>query len=194
MQRILLILSYLASLFVPVISYHYIGCYKDSLSKPLFDGLEHNGPYINLDLSTRGCVDYCAKRKFSYMAVQNGIMCYCSNVLPTVRTLNWPKQSCYMLLSYLIYLFVSVLMILSMLFRRLLSIAATAMYYVQTILWRSAVVWRMTRSIQPLFQITLYPTTSRVQIFYRHKCRLRWSSVALFHHISWSSTVLLELL
>ncbi|KAI9287575.1 WSC domain-containing protein [Umbelopsis sp. AD052] len=88
MQRILLICSYLASLFVHVIAYQYIGCYKDSLSKPLFNGLGQKGPYINLDLSTAACVDYCAERKFSYMAVQNGIMCYCSNVLPTEAPVN----------------------------------------------------------------------------------------------------------
>ncbi|KAI8579571.1 hypothetical protein K450DRAFT_241616 [Umbelopsis ramanniana AG] len=88
MQRILLIYLYLASLFVHIIAYHYIGCYQDSLSKPLFNGLGQKGPYIDLDLSTAACVDYCAQRKFSYMAVQDGIMCYCSNVLPTKTPVN----------------------------------------------------------------------------------------------------------
>lgn len=76
----------LTSLYTHVNAYRYEGCYKDSLSKPMFKGLEQKGPYIDLKLSTGMCIEYCAGQKFAYMAVQDGRMCYCSNKLPTVRS------------------------------------------------------------------------------------------------------------
>jgi hypothetical protein len=85
MRLILLINSYLASSFTYVAAYSYIGCYKDSLGKPLFKDLVQKGQYIDVLLTTNACVDYCVERKFKYIAIQDGIMCFCSNVLPTVR-------------------------------------------------------------------------------------------------------------
>lgn len=76
----------LTSLYTHVNAYRYEGCYKDSLSKPMFKELEQKGPYIDLKLSTGMCIEYCAGQKFAYMAVQDGRMCYCSNKLPTVRS------------------------------------------------------------------------------------------------------------
>lgn len=87
MLPVLLIRLSLASFYIHVSAYHYEGCYRDSLSKPLFNGLGQKGPYINLDLSIETCVNYCANDKFTYMAVQNGNMCFCSDILPTVRAI-----------------------------------------------------------------------------------------------------------